>query len=245
MHQILMNLCINAVEAMPNGGILTIETKNEVLDGEDKVVLTVKDTGVGMTQEVQEHLFEPFFTTKKEENKKGTGLGLAVVYGIVKNHGGWIDYDTELGRGTTFRVVFNRGILKLSETHENHCEQRIHQTKILIVEDEEIIQKVLIKLLNSMNIPCICAQNGQIALDIYSKEKETIKGVILDLKMPVMDGKTTFFELKKMNPNVKVVVSTGFGENEEAQELMNAGAVGILAKPYRKEELKNALSYFN
>ncbi len=245
MYQILMNLCINAIEAMPNGGILTIETKNELIDGEERVILSVRDTGVGMTEEVQHHLFEPFFSTKLEKEKKGTGLGLAVVYGIVKNHGGRIDYETEVGKGTAFKIIFKRGLLKPSEHQSKNCELNIKQKKILVVEDEEIIQKVLVKLLDSMDIPCICAQNGQMALEIYNKDKDTIKGIILDLKMPVMDGKTAFYELKKVNPNIKVIISTGYGENEEAQELLNAGAVGILVKPYRKDDLKSALICLN
>ena len=244
LNQVFMNLCTNAIEAMPNGGILRIETKNELKDGSSYVVVSVGDTGIGMSEHVQEHLFEPFFTTKNDPNRKGTGLGLPTVYGIVNNHGGTIDYETSIGKGTIFKITFKAGTLKEEKSEVLKIKMNLQAKKILVAEDEEVIQKLIAKMLDSMNISCIITQNGEEAIQRFKNEKDNIKGVILDLKMPVMDGKTAFYELKKIDPNVKVLISTGYGENEEVQELLSAGAIGLLAKPFRRDELLTAINSF-
>jgi PAS domain S-box-containing protein len=245
--QILMNLGVNARDAMPDGGTLTIETGNMQLNEEycashpeakpgNYVLLTVSDTGVGMNKEIQSHIFEPFFTTK--EQGKGTGLGLATVYGIVKNHGGHINCHSEPGHGTTFNIY-----LPIIHT-EIHLETPLRETTIpggmetiLLVEDDGMIRELCAELLNSFGYRVISAGNGKEALEIFQKDKDRISLILLDLIMPVMDGWQCLAKILRIDPNAKVIIASGYLESGIAKGMQAKGAMGFVQKPFDMRQL--------
>ena len=220
--QVLMNLGVNARDAMPDGGTLTIETANVQLDKEycsshleampgDYVLLTVSDTGQGMDKNTLSHIFEPFFSTK--EVGKGTGLGLATVYGIVKQHDGHITCYSELGHGTTF-MIYLPAIQTEKEVETATFETAITggTETILLVDDEESIRELGAELLDSFGYKVITASNGKEALEIYRMEKDRISLILLDLIMPVMDGKKCLEEILQVKSNAKVIIASGYSE---------------------------------
>jgi CheY-like chemotaxis protein len=242
-----MNIGVNARDAMPDGGTLTIETTNVHLDKDycdsypeikpgPYVLLAVSDTGQGMDKETLAHIFEPFFTTK--EVGKGTGLGLATVFGIVKQHGGQITCYSEPGQGTTFKIFFPA--IHTEKTSETQIEdapiQRGTET-ILLVDDEESLRKLNSRLLNKYGYRVIMASNGKEALKTYKKEGEGISLIILDLIMPVMDGKKCLEEILQINPNAKVIIASGDSEKGLANFIHGKGAKGFIYKPYDIREL--------
>jgi len=242
IEQILMNLAVNARDAMPDGGKLTIETNNIVLDEEycsfdplvkpgRYVLIEVSDTGTGMNKETASHIFEPFFTTKKEG--KGTGLGLAVVYGIVEQHGARIVCDSAPSVGTTFRIYFPA----IEEVHEeeyfeNKEPPRGQGETILLVDDEPNLVVIVSRQLLSANYRVIKASNGNEALNLYEKHREKIRLVILDLLMPGMGGKQCLEALRKLDPNVRVLVASGAMNSAIEADLKEIGARGLIAKPF-------------
>jgi CheY-like chemotaxis protein len=247
MDQVLMNLAVNARDAMPEGGRLVIETANVVLDEESGetllgakpgayALLSVSDTGQGMDKETLGHIFEPFYTTK--EAGKGTGLGLAMVYGIVKQHGAYIACYSEPGQGTTFKIYFpaveQAGD---SETRTNDGPIRGGTETILLVEDEEDIRDLGAKLLNEIGYRVVTAVNGKEALEIYQRDRESISLVILDLIMPVMDGRRCLDEILRINPKARVVIASGYSESGPANGVMDSGAKGFVQKPYNMRQL--------
>ncbi|MCX5874658.1 MAG: PAS domain S-box protein, partial [Deltaproteobacteria bacterium] len=218
MGQVLMNLGVNARDAMPDGGTLTIETANLELDKDycavhlevmpgPYVLLTVSDSGHGMEKETLSHIFDPFFTTK--EVGKGTGLGLATAYGIVKQHGGHITCYSEPGLGTTFKIYLPA--IQTEKTSETQTEdvpiQRGTET-ILLVDDEEFLRELGTRLLNQYGYHVITASNGKEALEIYQREGESISLIILDLIMPEMDGRQCLGEILRIDPNAKVIIAS-------------------------------------
>ena len=242
-----MNLGVNARDAMPDGGTLTIETANIRLDEEycsshpeakpgSYVLLTVSDTGQGMDKETLSHIFEPFFTTK--ETGKGTGLGLATVYGIVKQHGGHITCYSEPGLGTTFKIYFP-AIEKERDSETPSIEKPIPggTETILLVDDEEALRELGSTLLNEFGYKVITACNGKEALEIYQWEGERISLVILDLIMPEMDGKKCMEEMLQVNPNAKVVLASGYSESGLANGDVTGRAKGFVQKPYNMSQL--------
>jgi PAS domain S-box-containing protein len=245
--QVLMNLGVNARDAMADGGILTFETLNVQLDKEycdthleakpgSYILLTVSDTGQGMDRETLSHIFEPFFSTK--EVGKGTGLGLATVYGIVKQHGGHITCYSEPGLGTTFNIYLPT-IEKERDSEAPTVENPIPggTETILLVDDEEALRELGSTLLNEFGYKVITANDGKQALDIYQREGDHISLIILDLIMPVMDGKKCLEEILLVNPNTKVVMASGFSEAGTASGVMAAGAKGFVQKPYDMRQL--------
>ena len=242
IDQILMNLAVNARDAMPDGGRLTIETKNIVLDEEycsfDPLVkpgryalITLSDTGTGMNKETASHIFEPFFTTKEAD--KGTGLGLAVVYGIVEQHGARIICDSAPSVGTTFKIYFPA----IEEVHEEECFENKEPPKgqgetILLVDDEPNLVVIVSRQLVSANYSVIKASNAKEALNLYEKHREQISLVILDLLMPEMDGRRCLNALRDIDPNVRVLVATGHTTPGMTGELEQAGAKGFIRKPF-------------
>ena len=239
--QVIMNLAINARDAMPDGGTLTIETANVELDKAycaidpelspgAYVLLAVSDTGQGMDKETLSHIFEPFFTTK--EKGKGTGLGLATVYGIVKQHNGRITCYSEIEHGTTFEIYLPA--IQTDKAPETQTEagpiQRGTET-ILLVDDEETIRNLVTRLLNKFGYKVVTANDGKEALEIYQRECNSISLIILDLIMPVMDGKKCLAEILRVNPNAKVVLASGHSESGLASGA-TAGAMGFVKKPY-------------
>ena len=200
------------------------------------VLLVVSDTGQGMDKGTLSQIFEPFFTTK--EVGKGTGLGLATVHGIVKQHGGQITCYSEPGQGTTFKIFFP--VIQTEKTSETHIEdsplQRGTET-ILFVDDEESLRKLNSRLLNKYGYRVIMASNGKEALETYKKEGEGISLIILDLIMPVMDGKKCLKEILRENPNAKVIIASGDSEKGLANFIHVKGAKGFIDKPYNIRKL--------
>jgi len=245
--QVLMNLGVNARDAMPDGGTLTVETANVELD-EDYcathlevkpgryVVLSVSDSGHGMDKETMSRIFEPFFTTK--EMRKGTGLGLATVFGIVKQHKGHITCYSEPGHGTTFKIYFP-AIEKEGDSETLTIEMPIQggTETILLVDDEEVLRELGISILTRFGYEVITAGNGKEALDIYQREGQRISLVILDLIMPEMDGKQCLKEILRVDPKARVLIASGYSENGPITGTSLTGARGLVEKPYNMRQL--------
>jgi PAS domain S-box-containing protein len=246
LQQVLMNLCVNAADAMPTGGRLIIETTVETLADEyirsnagakaaSYVRLSVTDTGIGMDEETRKRIFEPFFTTKEEG--KGTGLGLAMVYGVVKNHGGFVHVYSEPGHGTTFRIhVPASGKPERREiaASESLCGGN---ELILVVDDEEQIRLLSKEMLESFGYQTLLAGNGEEAIEIYGERKDEIGLVILDMVMPKMGGHETYLKMRAINPDAKVLLSTGYSQKGKAQDILDSGVMGFIQKPYRLNAL--------
>ena len=246
IEHVIMNLLSNARGAMPDGGRLTIETKNTVLDEKfcrlhsdaapgEYVLLTISDTGCGMDAEALEHVFEPFYTTEKTGQR--TGLGLAMVYGIVKNHNGCITCSSEPGQGTTFDLYIPvlEGIEKVEKAEEHKGVNKVDggNETILLVDDEVPILDTACDILSQYGYTAITAENGEEAVEIYEREGDQIDLVILDIAMPGMGGHRCLEELLRINPGIKVVITTGYSAIGGVAEMLEAGAVGFIGKPYR------------
>ncbi len=247
MEQILLNLAVNAQHAMPDGGRFTMETANVILDEDycrthpeiqsgEYAALTVSDTGHGMDQGVVEHIFEPFYTTKGPG--EGTGLGLAMVFGIVKSHGGCITCYSEPGAGTTFKIYLP-AVVQDEEADASVTQQipAFGTETILVVDDETRIRKMLGEMLQLAGYTVLEAGNGEEALNIYRKRKADISLVILDLIMPVMGGKQCIDGLLKIEPNLKILVATGFGVDESTRRAVEEVSRGFVNKPYDVRQL--------
>jgi CheY-like chemotaxis protein len=186
---------------------------------------------MGMSEETKQRIFEPFFTTKKD--RKGTGLGLAMVYGIIKNHRGYIDVDSELGVGTTFSIYLPASDKQLEETKNNNSGQiRLGTETILVAEDEDIMRELLVEMLDSGGYQVISVENGQEALKVYRERFDQIDLVILDMAMPELNGKEAFKRFKEINPEVKVLLSSSYNQDGNTQEILRDGVLGFLQKPY-------------
>ena len=249
MEQVLMNLAVNARDAMLDGGKLVIGTENVDLD-EDYckvhldavpgkcVLLSVSDTGHGMDKETLEHIFEPFYTTK--ETGKGTGLGLSMVYGIVKNHGGYIMCYSEPGEGTTFKIYFPVieawGMEQGTESKEEYMPEGGSET-ILLVDDEELLRELGEEMLTRFGYTVLKAPDGESALELYREKKGVISLTILDLIMPGMGGKKCLEELLRMDPEAKVVIASGYSINGHTRNAIEAGAKGFIGKPYNVNQV--------
>ncbi len=248
IEQLLMNLALNARDAMPEGGRIVIETKNITWDEEccsaylegkpgDYALITVSDTGHGMDQETMNRIFEPFFTTKQPD--RGTGLGLATVYGIVKQHGGFVTCDSQPGIGTTFNVylpAFDEEGVGTDPAAEEEALARGSET-VLVVDDEEFVRDLGARFLSGAGYTVLKAANGQEALDVYSQRRDDISLVILDLVMPGMGGKQCLEHLLKINPDVKVIVSSGYSIDGRARQAIEATQKGFVAKPFKSADL--------
>jgi len=249
IEQILMNLFVNAADAMPEGGDIFLRTVN-IPHGDmkgklynpkpgDYVLLTVKDTGIGMDPKTVQHIFEPFFTTK--ELGRGTGLGLASVYGIVKGHGGYVDVESEKGRGTTFKIYLPAS----KEEVYNTIEPPDHISKgtgtILLVDDEEMVLEVAEKLLKAIGYHVLTAREGREAIEVYKKHRETVDLVLLDIIMPHMKGGEVFDCLKEINPDIKVLLSSGYSIDGEAAKILERGGKGFIQKPFDLERLSETI----
>ncbi len=245
MEQVLMNLLVNAADAMPGGGELFLKTANvtngdfdpQLYDVEPGkyVLLSVGDTGIGMSDEIKSRIFEPFFTTK--DPGRGTGLGLASVYGIVKGHGGYIDVDSEEGKGTTFRIYLPASEKKIEETPCRREEIPKGSESILLVDDEEHILDVGKKMLGILNYRVLTASGGEQAVELHKSNREQIDLTILDLIMPQMGGKETFEAIKKISPTAKVLLSSGYSMDGQTKEIMKNGCKGFIQKPFSIREL--------
>ncbi len=244
VHQILLNLCVNARDAMPNGGNLTVEVQNSVLDDQyvamnlqakagRYVNITVTDTGVGMSPAVVDKIFEPFFTTK--ELNKGTGLGLSTVMGIVKSHGGVINVYSEPGKGTAFNVYLPA--LEIStearrELAEEASLPRGNGETVLIVDDEASILIITSQTLQAFGYRVLTATDGAEAVAIYAQHRHEIAVVLTDMMMPVMDGTATIRALTKIDPAVKIIAASGVHANGSVDRISGTVVKHFLTKPY-------------
>lgn len=246
LHQVLLNLCVNARDAMPNGGLLSLVADNVFIDENyarmnleaqtgSYVVVTVSDTGTGISTEVLERMFDPFFTTKKPG--KGTGLGLSTVIGIVNNHKGFVTVESEVGKGTQFKVYLPA-----------LCEREIPPSKdlatpagngelILVVDDEIAIQKICKTSLEDHNYKTLIACNGKEAIELYTQYQSQISLILLDIIMPSMDGLTLIRTLQKMNPQVRIIATSGIISNSKITESTGKSVKAFLSKPFTIQEL--------
>jgi len=249
LHQVVMNLVVNAADAMPNGGHLSISAENLYIDENIRqinchakvgnyIVITVRDTGTGMSPEIVEKIFEPFFTTK--DFGKGTGLGLSTVQGIIKSHKGFINVDSKVGKGSKFQIFLpslNQEI-SLLKSDDNKMYQGRGEL-ILLVDDEAQIIEVTKTILENYNYQIITARNGKEAIDIYTQNQDEIKLVLMDIMMPEMDGNAAICKLKEINPQVKIIACSG--RNIEPDN--EAQVAAILLKPYSNQELLEKLNF--
>jgi CheY-like chemotaxis protein len=253
LEHTLLNLCINARDAMPGGGTLRIETRNATLSEPEAcgpakappgeyISLSVSDTGVGIPSVNLPRIFEPFYTTK--EAGKGSGMGLAMVYGIVKNHGGWIDAQSEPGRGTTFRILLPALQEKPAPPPMDPPRPELPAggtETILFVDDEEALRSLATATLGSLGYRILTARNGFDALARYEQDRGEIALVVLDLIMPEMGGVETFRRIRAIDPAARVLVSSGYAGDGRLEVLLAEGAAGFLQKPYRLGTLAAAI----
>ncbi len=249
LGQVFTNLVINAKDAMPEGGTLTITTENVFMKEEDLKMMPdlkegdyirvkVEDTGTGIPEEVKSHMFEPFFTTKSAD--KGTGLGLATVYGIIQRHNGHISVESELGQGTTFTLYFPVAQMTISPVVNNT--QVVKGTgTILLVDDEDQIRFLGKTMLEKLGYKVILAEDGEKAISHYIRDEEKINLVILDMVMPKMTGSATFKKLKEINSEIKVVIASGFSREGKISEIIKEGVKGYIQKPFRMHELSKEI----
>jgi len=249
IEQVLLNLYVNAWHSMPGGGDLYIETENLILnkqyvesyqkDAGRYVKITITDTGIGMDKATQTKIFEPFFTTK--EMGRGTGLGLASVYGIINNHDGFISVYSEKGIGTTFNIFLPTSEKEVVEEKRPSDDIAGGTETVLIVDDEQMIIDVSKALLAKMGYNVLTAGGGKEALEIYKAYKLKIDLVILDMIMPNMGGSETFDQLKEINPDVKVLLSSGYSVDGQATEILERGCSGFIQKPFNMKSLSQKL----
>lgn len=250
IEQVIMNIAVNARDAMAvaEGGTLTISTENVVLDDDfcrshagakpgEYVMLAISDTGHGMDEETAKRMFDPFYTTK--EVGEGTGLGLSTVYGIVRNHGGFIAVATQPGAGTTFKIYFP-AVEKIEEqpAKEKQVEGELGGNEtILLVDDEDYILEIGDEILTLFGYRVLTRPNGEDALEYYRKKKDRIDLIILDLIMPGLGGKKCLKELLKINPDVKVIITSGYAAVSSKKEIFAEGAKGMVDKPFEMKQL--------
>jgi len=253
LHQVLMNLCINARDAMPDGGTLKIAAENIIVDEHyarmnpearprPYLLITVTDTGTGIPPKILDRIFDPFFTTKP--HGQGTGLGLSTVQGIVKGHSGFINVYSEVGQGSQFNVYLplaesmqaERSVARQSGTLFGHGEL------ILVVDDEAAIREVTKGTLESFGYRVATASDGAEALALYAKHKEEIAVVLTDMMMPLMDGPATIRALKKIDPMIKIIASSGLDANDKTAEATGAGIKTFLPKPYTADKLLKSIA---
>jgi signal transduction histidine kinase/ActR/RegA family two-component response regulator len=247
MEQVIMNLVVNARDAMPGGGKLILETANAELDEGyarmhigvkpgSYVMLSVNDTGAGMTQEVKERIFEPFFTTK--EMGKGTGLGLSTVYGIVKQSGGNIWVYSEPGKGTTFKIYLPRVDEPLEERKEREIQEvPMGSETVLVVEDEEAVRKLAARLLKKQGYKVLEAPDGGQAIILCEKYHEPIHLILSDVVMPGMSGRRLAEQLKEIHPEVKVLYMSGYTDNAILHHGVLEPGINFLQKPFTVDGL--------
>ncbi len=245
IEQVLWNLFVNAADAMPEGGVLTLKTAN-VTDKDMKgkayqpkpgnyVQLTVTDKGMGMDKKTRERIFEPFFTTK--EAGRGTGLGLASAYGIIKSHGGYIDVESKRRKGTTFSVYLSASSKKVQKVVKAAERVTKGTGTVLLVDDEEVILEIGEDLLEAIGYRVLTAMDGKEAVEVYRKNRDEIDIVVLDMVMPNMGGGEAYDKMREINPNVKVLLSSGYSIESKAKEILARGCDAFIQKPFGMREV--------
>ncbi|MBD2448298.1 response regulator [Nostoc sp. FACHB-152] len=246
LHQVLMNLCVNARDAMPNGGSLTIIAENLLIDENyarmnldakvgPYIVISVCDTGIGIPEEILDRIFEPFFTTKAVG--QGTGLGLSTVLGIIKSHGGFVSVESQVGNGTCFRVYLPAVGETETFSQEETRPQTGHGELILVVDDEVPIQEITKTSLETYHYKTLIASDGIEAIAQYAKHANKISVVLMDIMLPSLDGITAIYTLQKINPQVKIIATSGLLSKAKLGEIMKTGVKKFLSKPYTINEL--------
>lgn len=248
LQNAILNLALNARDAMENGGTLSFQTKDVTLDevfcrnnhinlpSGKYMLLSVKDTGCGMSEDVKKHLFEPFFTTKEEG--KGTGMGLAAVYGIVKSHMGCITVQSAESKGSKLTIY-------LPETEKPQQREHLfkpsltdyHGYTVLVVDDEKEVASTIAEMLGKYGFSTKLCYSGVQAIELYRTDWEKFNVVIIDMAMPDMDGKETYLKLKEINPSINAIISSGFALNKDIELTLKAGCSAFLQKPYNQQEL--------
>jgi two-component system, cell cycle sensor histidine kinase and response regulator CckA len=251
LHQVLMNLCINARDAMPQGGTLTIQATNISIDETflrkhleakvgDYVSISIIDTGTGIQPQLLHRIFDPFFTTK--EIGKGTGLGLSAVLGIVKSHGGFIDIQSQVNSGTQI-AIYLPACPPTHQPHEDESELPIGDRQLILVVDDELAIGELIKTtLETYNYQVISASNGREAISLYAQHGDAIAAVLIDMMMPIMDGLTTVTALHQLKPDLPVIAISGLNSIDAVAKAKRFGCEYFLAKPFTNNELLEILS---
>ena len=249
IDQVILNLYINAWQAMPAGGHLYIQTQNVTLDENytepyqvdpgKYAKISITDTGIGMDKATQERIFDPFFTTK--EMGRGTGLGLASAYGIIKNHGGFINVYSEKGEGSRFNIYLPASEKEATEEKKPAGDTLRGSETILFVDDEDMVIEVAEELLETLGYKVLTAGGGKEAIETYKKNKEQIDIVILDMVMPDMSGGETYDKLKEINPDIKVLLASGYSIHGAATEILDRGCNGFIQKPAKTMELSQKL----
>ncbi len=252
LQNVFLNLGINARDAMPEGGTLRFSTRDVRIEESEAglppfnlepgpyLEITVADTGSGIAPEVLDKVFEPFFTTKSVGH--GTGLGLAAVYGGMKEHHGAVTVTSELGRGTTFRLLIPSTAAEVSPLASREEEAIAGEGCVLVIEDEAIVRSVATSLLESLGYTVILAEDGLAGVEVFQRERHRIDLVLLDLVMPRLGGKETLLRLRELQPEVKVLLCSGFDHEGHLGELIRYGANGFIQKPYRRVALGEALA---
>jgi CheY-like chemotaxis protein len=236
---------VNASQAMPEGGELYLQTENVELDesytryfslkGGNYVKISVTDTGTGMDENIRKRIFDPFFTTK--DMGRGTGLGLASAYGIVKNHGGIINVYSMMNKGSTFDIFLPASTKEVEQNKQMHQKALKGTGTILLVDDEDMIIDVGSQILKNLGYRPLVARSGKEAIDMYQSNKDKINLVILDMIMPDMGGGETYDRLRNINPGIKVLLSSGYSIEGQASEIMNRGCDGFIQKPFNVKQL--------
>ncbi len=245
IQQAVLNLLLNARDAMPRGGTLTVSTASTTADAHTVrqfasvkpgpfITITVSDTGVGMDKAIQNRVFEPFFTTKDH----GTGLGLSVLYGVVQNHGGFVNLESEVGRGATFTLFLPRSTQK-PQAAQRTRQQRLPRGNehILIIEDEASVSEIARDMLSDLGYLVTLAPDGKTGVETYRGRQATIDLILLDMNMPFMGGRKAFEELKKINSNIRIIILTGYGKRVIEPSSFPGEVNGFVQKPFQLEEL--------
>jgi CheY-like chemotaxis protein len=254
IHQSMLNLCVNARDAMPKGGLITIKAERQTIDQvqervpaadqDSYICISITDTGEGMNETTRRRIFDPFFTTKEEG--KGTGLGLAVVYGVIRSHNAFIDVESAVGHGTTFRLYFpipsmSEQVVDIPSAVESFT---VGGTEtILLVEDEEALRDMVRLILKSKGYKVLTAQDGGEAIKKYKLHKDAIDIILTDMGLPEMTGLEMYKKIKKFNTKVKAIFASGYFEPDMKAKIMKAGAKGFVQKPYSQDEILRILRY--
>jgi len=245
IQQALLNLFLNARDAMPDGGTLTVATAVTIADARTTslfatikpgpfVQIRVSDTGHGIAHELQNRVFEPFFTTKDQ----GTGLGLSVVYGVVQNHGGFVNFESMIGQGTSFSIYLpHAGAMSRRESRQKRTRLPRGSEHILLVEDELSVCEIARDMLTGLGYTVATANDGRQGVDTYRSRQGSIDLVLLDINMPVMGGKEAFELLRSINPNVRIIIVTGYGHEAVDISAFPSEVNGFIQKPFQVETL--------
>ena len=253
IEQVLLNMYVNAWQAMPDGGDLYIETDNVAIDAQYNekklyhtppckyVKVSVTDNGTGMDKKTLKRIFEPFFTTRHMGT--GTGLGLASAYGIIKNHNGIINCYSELGHGSTFNIYLpvSSSEVKIIEDKTISTKASLDNETILLVDDEEVVAQGCRQVIEALGCNVFVALGGEDAIKIYKENQDKIDLVILDMIMPNMSGSETYDRLKEMNPEIKVLLSSGYSIRGQATDILDRGCNGFIQKPFNIGQLSQKI----